>query len=314
MTEKMTNRKERIQESAVTRDDVLKAMNELPEEWIENCYEGTETLRTEKTAETVIAEGNNKKVAKNVRFGSFGKTAVKWAVAATAALLLCGGGVAYAAKLGILQFTKSEDKENPGFTLKVETERIKAEELTGEIQEVEGFLRDYMAEEDYSQEFPSWIKRFETVEEARDYIGYAGMKETKVPGTIEEVNVRVFGDTEGKLGMVSLDVRAEENDIFINEGAVVFTQESPITSYGTGIRYSKDFFERVESAPDYRSEEYTTASGKTAVLVYEEKNEGNLWLVGAVVDGAVYYELSLIYYPKDLERAEEIMYEWCEQF
>ena len=140
------------------------------------------------------------------------------------------------------------------------------------------------------------------------------MKETKVPGTVEEVNVRVIGDTEGNLGEVSLFVRAEEGDIQINETSAVFTEESPIFVQGTGIRHSKEFLEVVETVPDYRSEEYTTASGKTAVFVYEEKVDGNLWLVGALVDGAVYYELSLIYYPQDLERAEEIMIQWCEQF
>ena len=30
-------------------------------------------------------------------------------------------------------------------------------------------------------------------------------------------------------------------------------------------------------------------------------------VVGAVVDGAVYYELSLMYYPEDLERAKELL-------
>lgn len=308
MTKKIVKGTEKLQETALVGSELLKAMNELPEEWLEKCYETRLASVTEKAGEK---RGTD---TKTVRFGNFGKNAVKWAVAATLALLLCGGGVAYAAKLGILQFTKSEDKANPGFSLKTETERIATKELTGEIQEVEGFLRDYMAQEDYSQEFPSWIKRFDTVKEARDYIGYDGIKETKVPGTVEEVNVRVFGDTEGKLGMVSLDVRAEEGDIYINESAVVFTQESPITSYGTGIRYSREYFERVESAPDYRSEEYTTTSGKTAVFVYEEKVDGNLWLVGALVDGAAYYELSLMYYPRDLERAKEILVQWCEQF
>ncbi len=289
----------------MSETDVLKAMNELPEEWIENCHEATGVLGT---------EGNEREDTKTVHFGKFGKTAVKWAVAATAALFLCGGGVAYAARLGILQFTKSEDKTKPGFSLTTETERITAEELTGDIHEVEGFLRDYMAQEDYSQKYPSWLKQFETVEEARAYISYAGMKATEVPGTVEEGNVRVIGDSEGNLGEVSLFVRAEEGDISINETSAVFTEESPISQHGTGIRHSKDFFEVVQSAPDYRSEEYTTASGKTAVLVYEEKGDGNLWLVGAVVDGAVYYELSVLYYPSDLERAKEIMIQWCEQF
>lgn len=288
--------------------DVLMAMNDLPEKWLESCYEGTVTK---------VAEENNGKNARTVRFGNFSKTAVKWAVAATVALLLCGGGVAYAAKLGILQFSKSEDKASPGFSLTTETERISSEELTGEIQEVEGFLRDYMAQEDYSQTYPSWLKQFETVEEARAYIGYAGMKETKVPGMVEEVNVRVIGDTEGNLGEVSLFVRAEEGEIAMNETSAVFTEESPISIQGTGIRHSKDYLEGVRMAPDYRSEEYTTASGKTAVFVYEEYKEGaggNRWLVGALADGAMYYELSLMYYPEDLERAKEILVQWCEQF
>ena len=245
--------------------DVLMAMNDLPEKWIESCYEGTVTK---------VAEENNGKNARTVRFGNFSKTAVKWAVAATVALLLCGGGVAYAAKLGILQFSKSEDKASPGFSLTTETERISSDELTGEIQEVEGFLRDYMAEEDYRQKYPSWLKQFETVEEARAYIGYAGMKETKVPGMVEEVNVRVIGDTEGNLGEVSLFVRAEEGEIAMNEISAVFTEESPISIQGTGIRHSKDYLEEVRMAPDYRSEEYTTASGKSAVFVYEEYEEG----------------------------------------
>lgn len=308
MTEKRTEVKEEMRENRLTRNDVLKAMNDLPEEWLESCCDTRLTVGAEETEE------KNGTDTRTVRFGSFGKSAVKWAVAATLALLLCGGGVAYAAKLGTLQFTKSEDKNNLGFSLTTETERIAKEKLTGQIQEVEGFLRDYMAEEDYSQTYPSWLKRFETAEEARAYIGYAGMKETKVTGTVEEVNVRVIGDTEGNLGEISLFVRAEEGDIQINETSAIFTEESPISVQGTGIRHSEEFLEAVEKAPDYRSEEYITASGKTAMLVYEDKVDGNLWLVGALVEGSVYYELSLIYYPQDFERAKEMMQEWCEQF
>ena len=311
MTEKRTDADEVMKEKRLTGDDVLKAMNDMRSEWLESCYEAKGASVTEETGEKSGTE------VKPVRFGSFGKTAVKWAVAATVALLLCGGGVAYAAKLGILQFSKSEDKTNFGFSLTTETERIAKEELTGQIREVEGFLRDYMAQEDYRQTYPSWIKKFETVEEARDYIGYAGMKKTKVSGTVEEVNVRVIGDTEGNLGEVSLFVRAEEDDIIMSETSAVFTEASPITLQGTGIRHGEDYFEAVQLEMDYRSEEYTTANGKTAVFVYEEYEEGvggNRWLVGALVDGAVYYELSIHYYPRDLERAKEILAQWCEQF
>lgn len=282
--------------------DLLRGLNDIPEEWIEKCYEENVSVTKEH------------KTGNGVRERIFRKATVRWAVAAMTVILMCGCGVAYAAKLGILQFTKSEDKVNPGFSLTAKTEHITAEELTGEIHEVEGFLRDYMAEEDYRQKFPSWLKQFETVEEARAYIGYEGMKETNVPGTIEEVNVRVIGDTEGNLGEVSLFVRAEEGDIYINETSAVFTEESPISLHGTGIRHSRDYLEGVRMAPDYRSEEYITASGKTAVFVYEEKVSGNRWLLGAVVDGAMYYELSIYYYPKDFKRAKELLIQWCEQF
>lgn len=308
MTKKIVKGTGKLKENALDGSNLLKAMNDLPEEWLEKCYEGTVTT---------VAEKNNGKNTRVIHFGNFGKTAVKWAVAATAVLLLCGGGVAYAAKLGVLQFTKSEDKANYGFSLMTETERIRAGELTGDIHEVKGFLRDYMEQEDYSQTYPSWLKQFATVEEARAYIGYAGMKETKVLGTVEEVNVRVIGDTEGNLGEVSLFVRADEGDISINEIAAVFTEESPISIQGTGIRHSKDYFEAVQLKPDYRSEEHVTASGKTAVFVYEEYEEGaggNRWMVGALVDGAIYYELSLRYYPEDYARAKEILVQWCEQF
>lgn len=282
--------------------DLLRGLNDIPEEWLEKCYE-------EKVVATKV---HGSEIGIRGRF--IKRATMRWAVVATAVIVLCGCGMAYAAKHGILRFEKTEDKNTSGFSLKAETERISAEELVGDIHEVEGFLRDYMAEEDYRQKFPSWLKQFETVEAARAYIGYEGMKETKVPGTIEEVNVRVIGDTEGNLGEVSLFVRAEEGDIYINETAAVFTEESPISLHGTGIRHSKDYLEGVRMAPDYRSEEYITARGKTAVFVYEEKEGGNRWLVGAVVDGAMYYELSIYYYPKDFERAKDLLIQWCEQF
>ncbi len=285
--------------------DVLIRMNEMPEAWIESCYEAAEAKEMEES---------NEKDAKNIWFGGFGRSAAKWAVAAAVAVFLCGGGIAYAAKLGVLQFTKIEDKSKHGYSLTVETERIRAEELTGEIHEVKGFLKEYMAQENYSQSYPSWLKQFETVEEARAYIGYAGMKETLVPGTVEEVNVRVIGDTDGNLGEVSLFVHSMEGDISLNETAAVFTEECPLVLHGTGILYAEDFVENVDYIPEYRSEEYITAGGNTAVLIYEERADGNRSLVGTIADGAMYYELSVLYYPKDFERAKEIVFQWCEQF
>ena len=50
------------------------------------------------------------------------------------------------------------------------------------------------------------------------------------------------------------------------------------------------------------------------MLVYDEKLEGVHLLIGAIVDGAIYYELNVTYYSEDFERAKEILLQWCEQF
>lgn len=297
MTKKRAEGKKAMQENGWRGTDFLVAMNELPEEWIEGCY-------GEESKETV-------EYGKKGTFRRTGSNVVKWAVAATLAILLCGGGVAYAAKLGVLRFTRINDKTKQGYSLRVEPERIFTEELTGEIQEVEKFLQEYMAEEEYRQTYPSWLKKFETVEMARAYIGYEGFKETKVPGTMEAVDVRVIGNMEGKLGEVSLFVRYQEGTISLNETAAVFTEQCPLTLQGTGIQSA----EKNGKKSKYRSEEYITESGKTAVFVYEEQeDDGNRSMVVALVDGAVYYELSVLYYLQDFERAKELMVQWCEQF
>ena len=53
----------------MTETDVLKAMNDLPEEWLESCCETT-----------VVKEESEEKHGtdtKTVHFGSFGKTVMK---------------------------------------------------------------------------------------------------------------------------------------------------------------------------------------------------------------------------------------------
>lgn len=275
--------------------DLLKAINEIPEEWIEHCYDKTD--RKTKTKRTF-----------------FTKTAIRWVTAATTAIVLCGCGVAYATSLGIFHFDVFDDKTSHGFSLTVDTGRISADEFTGDIHEVEDFLKDYMAEETYSQTFPSWLKQFETTEQAREYIGYPDMKATKVPGDIKGVYVRVIGDTKGNLGEVSLFVYAEDGELSINETSAVFTEECPISLHGTGILHLDSFQEETGYLPDYRSEEYTTQSGRTAIFVYEDEAGGTRWLVGALTDGSVYYELSIHCRPQDSEKAKELLIQWCEQF
>lgn len=321
----------------MTETDVLKAMNDLPEEWLESCSEETETLESEE---------NNRENTRTVRFGKFGKTAVKWAVAATAVLLLCGVGVgvtkwglnqvhaskkteflAYTEKLGIYEpglypfYTgkernaKGEETDDVYFYLLAEAERITAEELTGEIHEVRENLLQQLAEVDYSRrwDYPKWSKEYKTVEEAKAYIGYAGMKETKALGTLDSVYVNVKGDKKGNLAEVVLAAGYTEGDMLLTETIEIFTEESQSSIHWAGIAT----FDVSGWGESFRKEEYTNKNGKTAAIVYEERTnekERDRLMHGVLTEGAVCYELILWYHPKDLKRAKEIMYEWCEQF
>ncbi|MGN1084945.1 MAG: hypothetical protein ACI4QX_08065, partial [Lachnospiraceae bacterium] len=275
------------QEIKLTGKDLLTAMNYLEDEWIET--------EQEKKEAKVMAEHTLKKKP-------MGRSAMKWAAAVAAAVLLLGGGVAYAASLGVFQFTASQNEKLPGYLLQVETERVLAEEFTGGVTEVKSFLLEQMAEENYSQKYPSWIKEYDSVEEARAYIGYAGLRETNVWGTPDEVRVRVIGTTDGELGEVALfkDYKVHKTqEIWMQETASIYTTECPFKYHGGG-------FETVEETDwkgSYRKEEYTTGSGRNAVLVFEEQEEGNRYLEGYLVDGAVFYHLMILYEPEDLEAA-----------
>lgn len=241
------------------------------------------------------------------------QNAVKYAVAAVASVLLLGGGVAYAASLGVFQFTASRNEKLPGYLIQVETERVSAEEFTGGVTEVKQFLLAQMAEENYSQKYPSWIKEYASAEEARAYIGYAGLRETDVWGTPDEVHVRVIGTTDGELGEVALfkDYKVHKTqEIWMQETASIYTTECPFEYHSGGVQH----VEEADWKESYRKEEYTTGSGRNAVLVFEEQEEGNRFLEGYLVDGAVFYHLMILYEPEDLEAARELMVQWLEQF
>lgn len=327
----------------MTGTNVLKAMNDLSEEWLENCYETDKVDVTERF-------GENTKTGKGIiRFGKTGRTAFKWAVAAAAAVLVCGGF--FAAKWGMNRVHASKKTEfqaymeslgiyEPGvypfrtskwrnamgeetndvyFHLYAEAERIAEEELTGEIQEVKEDLAEQLAEVDYSRrwDYPKWSKQFETVEEAKAYIGYVGLKETLVWGRLDSVLVKVVGDKKGNMAKVALSAGYRYNDgekgLLITEKAAVFTEMSQYYQHLVRVDMSDEY----DWGESFRKEEYTNANGKTAAIVYEEREnekKGSRFLHGVLSDGAVCYELIVWYYPEDLERAKEIMYEWCEQF
>lgn len=320
--------------------DVLKAMNDLPEEWIESCYE---------TGEHTITERNTGNDAKIICLRKHGKVAVKWAVAAAAAVLVCGGFFAakwgmnrvhaskktefqaYMESLGIYEpgvypFRTSkwrnamgEETDDVYFYLYAEAERIAEEELTGEIYEVREELSKQLEEVDYSRrwDYPKWSKQFETVEEAKTYIGYAGLKETLAWGHLDSVLVKVEGDKKGNIAKVALSAGYRHNDgekgLLITEKAAVLTEMSQLYPHLVRVDMSDEY----GWGESFRKEEYTNANGKTAAIVYEEREnekKGSRFLHGVLADGAVCYELNVSYYPEDLEHAKEIMYEWCEQF
>ena len=123
-----------------------------------------------------------------------------------------------------------------------------------------------------------------------------------------------MGDKEGNLAEITLYAQYTDGKISMSEKASVYTENSWRNTHGTGIMMSEEL---AAGEVGFHNEEFVTKNGKEVSVVYEireDEKDGNRFMIAALVDGAVYYELTIIFDSNDLERAKEIMIQWCEQF
>lgn len=290
--------------AGLTGKDLLTAMNYLEEEIVE--------LQPQKAKKTVKIFGAQRTVG----------TVVKWAAAAAFALCFVSSSIVFAASKLNFSFLKDQDADGRDrYKLEYIVDRIPAEELTGEIQQVKEQFMAEAANGIYSEP-RGFVKSFASEKEALDYIGYDKIRETMldVGELMVEPGVAVRGDKDGNLTRVicfttrKIQLQTEENE------QIFFAQESEINTTDYPYDFTGIINSNYNDKDKVQKYEYVTKSGNSALILLLDTYEGRGGQVrvdGYVVEGAVVYSLSINYSSlgeKHTEPVEALMKQWLEQF
>lgn len=299
---KLTNQK---LENPLTGKDLLTAINYLEEGLVEYAgqdYHPFSSHQSTDSGQKSITEPASVHSPKS----RFTKTALKWAAVAAALVLLLGGGVAVAAKYGIL---RTEPGWESGYEVSITSRRVTEDEFSEEVLAVkQELLEDIAASKDREGLPFGWIQDFDSVEEATAFIGHSQLKTPKTPGELLQTGVVVLGNDKAELLYVKFFARSalegSRYSIDMTESAVIYTT-AMFPETGGGIK---------EDGLTYKDEAYLTKNGKEAMIVMPTEYWGNSGMEGYLVDDSVVYTLWLNCGEEDHDRAMQIMKEWLDQF
>lgn len=260
----------------MTGKDILTAMNNLEDTWIES-------------------ENPKKK---------FPKALLKWGSIAAACIIFLGGGVAYAAiKSGLSVRDNFSHDGTAQYSIHVVSDRVSIEQLTGEIQTIETIFKDQLKDTDT----PVWKQTFPSVNDALTYIGYDKLKAQEPEGILDLVFIRGMGNKAGQLTMLELYINYRIGDMLLRENATLFTTNHSANDISVGRLTNQD------SA--FAEEAYINANGKEAIIMTLTKSNNNYYeMNGHLADGAVLYQLSISFTESSAETAKHFMYQWLDRY
>lgn len=291
----------------MTGKDILESLNCLDEDIIES------------TAEDVFVKKKGRRtIRRNVR---------RWSVAAAVLLVCIAGGTmmeAYGLTAKIEKFFS--DDEEKGYELKV----YPMEAFTGEVREVEGIIKKQIEEYNvYSSQAPeSWFRYFDSSKEAMDYLGFEPLKRPDWDLEEKSVVLYVDGNKDGKFVSVSMEIDYEEDGIQMQYFSTVYTEYSK----EEGLRTTNVEYEslawllnaKIEDITANTGEEIVTATSKSfyatesmkqgLVIKFDKLQSGRNCMEGYLVEEGIIYSMHISYQIGEEERAEELLYQWFEQF
>lgn len=237
---------------------------------------------------------------------------VRWVAAAACLCLIVGTAAAlttteFGTRL-IRSFRLGEDSWESGYDLSIGIEKLSTKDLTGDIRDVPAQIKQQYQEHDiYSSWFPgSWQKRFSTSAEAREFIGYEGLKGLNWELEEGETTLRILGDSKGNIQTIGLETAYQVGDIRMQAFSRMYT-EHYTEEITTGSR-TTEYVEFTESF-------YTTESGKQCHMISGTAMEsGVLCLDGYLVEDGVLYNLHIAHQKEDEGPAKELLYQWAELF
>ncbi len=241
---------------------------------------------------------------------------IKWVLLAACICLLLFSATAVAvSNLGTQVTDFFTDKREPrsdysesGFDMTIQMEKIPADALTGDIQEVGELIRQqYQNYQYWNNWLPSHVqKKFNTQQDALAYIGFSGLKQFGWHLPEGGSTLNVFGNGDFEITNLHLETLYTEGDIRMQYSSWIYTENYP-GEINTGGRTT----ESVEFTESF----YATANKKTCHLIeMTALQSGYCGLDGYIVDGNVLYKLHIAYKEKDADRALELLHLWADFF
>lgn len=297
-------RKGEGQEQQIGRE-ILMAMNLLGEDLVE--------------IESSAGEEKQHRIRKSI------SKKMKWAVAAACSLCLIGGGVVFAASQLNWHTEKYIDSNNPQpdysrYWVDFPITPIPVDQITGAVREVENIFREEAANGIYPKDDTprGWvIEEFTTEQEAIDYIGYEGIRETKLPDWEDwHMQLAAYGDREGNLTKVEFANAYKVGEkIQVQARVEIFTENWSYEIHSIKMPF--------EDRKNIHGEEYITKNGKTGLLMVSDPDYYGILcqMKGFIIEGDVVYSLWVSFNGSldeesgvAEEAATRVMHEWMDQF
>lgn len=277
----------------MTGKDLLQAMNELEDEMLEKI------LQNDVQTELIQMKQNRKSKVK--------KMILKWSVAAVVALCCVGGGVAYAAKHGSLNWKYRYKTTVP------EISYLTEDELSENIQAVKEEMSEVTVTDTFhnvTKTELAWLQYFDTVKEAVDFIDYDNLKLPNFPGTLENTFVHVFGNEEEVITSVIVQANYTYENVCARIQASLYVDTD-----------SKSNKKLTKYASRIVNDTYTTKSGKKVCITlplkydfYEDYYDG---VQATIIDGNIIYYIT-VYNPntteQDTDYLIQLIKDWSDQF
>ena len=286
----------------MTGKEILNALNDLEDDLIEDAREDT------------IMKKKKKRL-------------VKWPAAAAIILFVMAGGTimkTYGLTAKLEKFFSEE--EETGYELK----RYPVREFTGEVQEVESIIKQQIKEyKPISSQAPqSWSRRFDSSDEAMNYLGFAPLKKPSWEFQEQSVELRILGNEQGKFITVTMEIDYNVENLWLQSISKVYTEYSKEEE----LKIKDETYESLESMLHAKEDEifvevegelipaesksiYVTENLKQGLVVkfpvYQGKNAS---MSAYLVEEGVIYHLNVAYPKEKEEKAEELLYQWLEQF
>ena len=261
----------------MTGKEMLEALNHIEDELIEE-----------------IKKDSNEQSVKNKSYN--------WAAIIIVALVcVMSGTVVAVSRLDKFVFHGFSGGQTKGYMIEMDLNRFARHDFQGEVLEVEGFIRKQIAEyKPYMSQLPQfWYGRYETFEEAANYLGLEALKNLEWDIDEKNVTLCIQGNNQGVFKSIYIESYYEDTDLRLQGYAHILTEKAD------GDELSLSHI----TSQTHLAATYTNENGNECMIV-----GSNLSKDGYVVSDGILYYVHVSYQPGQEKQAIDMLRSWLDRY